>query len=272
MKIGIILGGSDIERQLNNPVTRETIGVLRTRGVEVDLIKPLLMSYKLFDLKVSHDLYVIKSIASPAAASYGAALHALGAPTFNPYPIVRQIRDKIVTLRLLSEYGVPVPATYVGTDPESLVPLLEDGPLMIKPYMGSRGIGVERVSTREELLRVDHPPPLLAQRYHPSDEGLDHKISVIGGEVFGVKRIFPIRVYSDKTGTPLEIDDETRGIAAGISNALKIDTFSFDIVVSRGKSYVVDVGSFGSMMGVPDAPTLVADRIVRAWEERAVNV
>jgi len=97
---------------------------------------------------------------------------------------------------------------------------------------------------------------------------LDHKISVIGGEVFGVKRMFPIRVYADKAGIPLEIDDETRGIATQLSAALGIDTFSFDIVLSEGKPYVVDVGSFGSMMGVPGAPKLIADRIVRAWEER----
>jgi glutathione synthase/RimK-type ligase-like ATP-grasp enzyme len=86
--------------------------------------------------------------------------------------------------------------------------------------------------------------------------------------VFGVKRIFPILNYSDKLGSTLEIDDETRAIALRISRALSIDMFSFDLIVSDGKPYVVDVSSFGSMMGVPDAPALVAERIIRAWEER----
>ncbi|MEP6787895.1 MAG: hypothetical protein ABJB40_05655 [Acidobacteriota bacterium] len=269
MKIGVILGGSNPEAQRRNPVTLEAIEILRSRGAEVEVIEPRLMNYDLSDVRVRHDLYVIKSIANPMAASYGATLHALGAPTFNPFPLVQRIRNKIVTLRLLVEYGVPVPATYVSADAEALVPLLDQGPLIVKPYMGSRGIGVQRVSTRDELMLAVAPPPILAQRFHPSDDGLDHKISVIGGKVFGVKRMFPLRTYEDKIGTPLEIDDETQDIAARISKALMIDLFSFDIIVSGGKPYVVDVGAFGSLMGVLGAPELLAKRIIRAWEERS---
>jgi ribosomal protein S6--L-glutamate ligase len=268
MNIGVILGGTDLEAQRRNPVFIETIEVLRKRGGDVELIDPRQMSFELSELRIRHDLYVIKSISNPTAATVGATLHALGAPTFNPFPIVQAIRNKIATTRLLAANGVPVPATYVSANAESLVPLLEEGPLIVKPYKGSRGIGVELVRTHEELFLAADGPPVLAQRYHPSDDGLDHKISVIGGDVFGRKRIFTIRVYSDKIGTPLEIDDETREIAGLISKALKIDLFTFDIIVSGGKPYVVDVGSFGSMMGVPDAPRLIADRIVRAWEER----
>ncbi len=101
------------------------------------------------------------------------------------------IRNKIVTMRHLAAHGVPIPATYVSADREALVPLLEQGPLIVKPFMGSRGIGVQRVTTREELfVTADDTPPIFAQRFHPSDDGLDHKISVIGGTVFGVKQYF----------------------------------------------------------------------------------
>jgi glutathione synthase/RimK-type ligase-like ATP-grasp enzyme len=110
-------------------------------------------------------------------------------------------------------------------------------------------------------------PPILAQRFHPSDDGLDHKISVIGGKVFGVRRVFPLRTYFDKVGEPLEIDDETRDIALKISRALPLDMFTFDVIVSDGKPYVVDVGAFGSFMGVPEAPALITNRILQAWEE-----
>ena len=64
------------------------------------------------------------------------------------------------------------------------------------------------------------------------------------------------------------MNDETREIAGRISKALTIDMFTFDLIVSGGKPYVVDVGAFGSLMGVPNAPLMVADRITRAWEER----
>ncbi len=267
MKIGLILGGSNPEAQKRNPVTLGAIEILRKRGAVVDVIEPRVMTFDLSEVRVRHDLYVIKSVANPVAAAYGATLHALGAPTFNPFPIVQMIRNKIVTLRLLIEHGVPVPATFVSADAERLAPLLDDGPIVVKPYMGSRGIGVARVTDRQELLAAAGPPPILAQRFHQSDDGLDRKISMIGGEVFGVKRMFPLRTYEDKLGTPLEIDDETREIASKISGALGIDLFSFDIVLSGGKPWVVDVGSFGSLMGIPNAAAMVADRITRACEE-----
>lgn len=264
MKIGVIL-----ERV--NPVVREAIEILRSRGAMVELIQPRRMNFELAEIRVRHDLYVIKSIAMPMAASYAATIHALGAPSFNKFPIVQMIRNKVATTRLLSHHGVPVPSTYVGESAEALIPLLDHGSLIIKPYMGSRGIGICRVSTSDELMRAaDGAVPIFAQRFHPSDDGLDHKISVIGGRVFGVKRIFPLRTYSDKAGTPFEVEDETREIAARISKALETDMFTFDVVVSGGRPYVVDVGAFGSLMGVPNAPSMVAERIARAWEERSV--
>jgi glutathione synthase/RimK-type ligase-like ATP-grasp enzyme len=213
MKIGVILGGSNFEAQRQNPVTLDLIEILRVRGALVDVIEPRFMNFDLSELEVRHDLYVIKSIANPMAASYGATLHALGAPTFNPFPIVQRIRNKIATLRLLIEHGVPVPATYVSSDAESLVPLLNEGPMIVKPYMGSRGVGVHRVDTRDELMLAVEPPPILAQRFHPADDGLDRKISFIGGKVFGVKRMFPLRVYSDKIGTPLELSTSVHSAA-----------------------------------------------------------
>ena len=262
MKIGVIL-----ERV--NPVIGEAVEILRGRGADVELIQPRQMNFELSEFRICHDLYVIKSIAMPMAASYAAAVHALGAPTFNPFPVVQMIRNKIATMRLLAEHGVPIPETFVSADCEFLVPQLEQGPLIVKPFMGSRGIGVKRVSTREELeIAAGEIPPIFAQRFFPSDDGLDHKISYIGGKIFGVKRIFPLRTYSDKSGTPFEVDDETREIANRIKKALTIDMFTFDLIVSDGKPFVVDVGAFGSLMGVPNAPSMVAERIVRAWEER----
>ena len=264
MKLAVIL-----ERV--NPVIGSAIEILRSRGAKVDLIQPSLMTYEVAEIRIQHDLYVIKSIAMPMAASVAAAVHALGAPTFNHFPVVQMIRNKIVTTRLLKERGVPVPETYVSATAEELAPLLDSGPLIVKPFMGSRGIGIHRVATRDELMFAagSAPPPIFAQRYHPSDDGLDHKISNVGGKLFGVKRIFPLRVYADKAGTPLEIDDATRDIAGMIGDALGTDMFTFDLIISGGSPYVVDVGAFGSLMGVPDAPSLVAARIIRAWEERA---
>jgi glutathione synthase/RimK-type ligase-like ATP-grasp enzyme len=46
--------------------------------------------------------------------------------------------------------------------------------------------------------------------------------------------------------------------------AFGIDLFSIDVVFSQGQPYVVDINKFGSYMGVPDAPRLLADYIQAA--------
>jgi len=154
MKIGVVLGGTNPDRQHRNPVLRGFVEILRAKGAEVELIEPRVMTYELSDVQVRHDLYVIKSISNPLAASYNATLHALGAATFNPFPVVQMIRNKIAVTRRLAEFDVPVPATFIGSDPPSLLPFLNDGPLIVKPYMGSSGVGIKRITTSDELLAV----------------------------------------------------------------------------------------------------------------------
>src|SRR2546427_7255631 len=104
---------------------------------------------------------------------------------------------------------------------------------------------------------------ILAQRYQEA-EGTDRKIYCIGGELFGVKRIWPIRTYEDKVGEPFPVTSELREIALRCGRVFGIDLYGLDVVVSAGLPYVVDVQKFGSYMGVPDAPRRLADYIQTA--------
>jgi hypothetical protein len=52
--------------------------------------------------------------------------------------------------------------------------------------------------------------------------------------------------------------------------ALGIDMFGLDIVISGGRPCVVDINKFGSYMGVPDAPRLLANYLFAALN-RAVS-
>jgi len=85
-------------------------------------------------------------------------------------------------------------------------------------------------------------------------DGRDRKIYGIGGRLFGVKRVWPLRTYSDKLGEPFELSSDLRRIALHCGRAFGVDLFGLDVVISGGRPYVVDVQSFGSHMGVPDAP------------------
>ena len=139
---------------------------LSDAGVVVDVIHPTQGALELSDVRVEHDLYFLKKV-SRLSLSLAGALHAQGAAIVNPYPVSVALRDKIVTTRILQLAGVPIPASYVAAQPDRFAPLLNQGPLVLKPYHGSDGIGVRVVRSVAELAAVPAGrDPMFAQRRH----------------------------------------------------------------------------------------------------------
>ncbi len=237
-------------------------------GVDVDVVHPTQGALDLSHVRVEHDLYFLKK-SSRLSLSIAGALHAQGAAIINPYPVTVALHDKIVTARILQGAGVPVPATYVASRPDLLAPLLARGPLVLKPYHGSDGIGVRVVKSVAELAAV--PPgrdPVFAQRYH-APQGRDRKIYVVGGQLFGVKKVFPIRTEQDGQGEPFTPRPELCEIARRCGQAFGIDLYSVDIIESDGRPYVVDMCSIPGCGGVPDAPRHLAAYLTAAAERAA---
>src|SRR5436305_12530127 len=107
---------------------------------------------------------------------YPSVLLKLGAFILNPYPVSPALHDKIIASRILQAAGVRTPDTYVVSHPYQLLPLLDSGSLVIKPYQGAGGHHVRIIRTAAELADVNcGREPVFAQRYHPND-GRDRKI------------------------------------------------------------------------------------------------
>jgi ribosomal protein S6--L-glutamate ligase len=242
--------------------------ILSERGVTVDIIHPTDRVIDLATIRVEHDLHVLKK-KHDLPQSLAGALHALGATIVNPYPASLALHDKIVTGRILQAAGVLTPATYVVSQPGMLAPLLETGPLVVKPYRGSSGYGVRVVRTAAELpIAPDGKDPVFAQRYHPP-EGRDRKIYVIGDRLFGVKKVFPARTEAEKYGEPFVPGPELCEITRRCGQAFGIDLYGVDVVESEGRAYVVDMSSIPGFKGVPDAPQLLADYFHKAAKRAA---
>jgi ribosomal protein S6--L-glutamate ligase len=238
--------------------------LLRERGAQVDLLYPREECTDLGSLRPEYDLYVLKS-RTAATLSLAGALHALGAALLNPYPVAAACRDKVVASQLLRGANVPLPDAYAAGHPEQLAPLLDDGPLVVKPYRGSQGRGVRVVRSPDELVvepsdgRSDGTP-VFAQRYHESSDR-DRKIYRIGDEIFGVKRVWPARTHEEKLGEPFTVDGELREIAVRLGAALGITLYGFDVVPTDDGPLVVDFSPFPGFKGVPDAAAVLADYV-----------
>ena len=261
MKIGMLMLRHPPTRI--SPVMPAVVELLRNWGCQVDIIYPEERVTPLSEVRVEHDLYILKS-GTELALSLAGALHAVGASILNPYPVAATMRDKIASMRILHAAGVSVPETYVTSHPRRLAPLLDAGPLILKPYRGSQGRGVHVIWDADELDDVTcDDGPVFAQRYQ-KPEGEDHKIYFINGQMFGVKRIFPATTYEEKIGQPFPITPVLREIGLRCSRAFGVELFGFDVVMSGGRPYVVDIQSFPGFKGVPDAALRLADYLYAA--------
>jgi len=140
------------------------VRALADAGAVVDVIHPLERAVDLSQVRVKHDLYVLRQM-SRLSLSLAGALHQQGAVIVNPYSATAALRDRVIKSRVLQVAGVPTPTAYVASSPDQLAPLLDEGPLVVKPYQGGGGHHIAIVRTAPELARVDRGrEPLFAQR------------------------------------------------------------------------------------------------------------
>jgi ribosomal protein S6--L-glutamate ligase len=244
------------------------IGHLQRSGARVELIDPDVEPVSLHDLRSSDvDMYVLGS-PTEAALSLAGALERAGGAVVPSYAVAAGCRDKIVQTALLSDAGLPVPASWLTVRPETLAGELGRGPLLVKDPRGSRGRGLHLVRRRDELRHLSRGTPWLVMRYHPAD-GPDLKLYRIGDEVHGVARVFPAHSMAEKVGRPLDVTAELRDLALRCSDAFGTTVCGVDVIRSDGRLWVVDMSSFPGFKGVPDAAARLARVILaRAGAQR----
>lgn len=217
-------------------------------------------------------LYVLKSH-TELALSYAGALHLHGARLLNPYDRCVLAQDKVTAGRILADAGVPTPSTWLIGSPAQAAPLLEGGPLIIKPHRGHRGAGVYLVHTATELDAIEGGHvPLIAQRHVPGP-GEDLKVYVAGDTVYAVRKSFDEMSFS-RPGRPVPVTAEVHAIAQRVRTAFGLDLFGIDIIESPDGPQVVDVNYFPGYKGCPEPEKAIADVIlthVASWEDALVG-
>lgn len=244
---------------VESPVLRQVFSLLRKRGVEIETGIAEEMARPVAQLRVEHDLYLLKSH-TELSLSVAGVLHEQGARILNPYPSCVATQNKIIAARRLEAAGVPVPPAWVTGDLSLLRSIAERHSLIVKPYLGHRGAGIRIYRNPRQLEGLIHGETVLVQRYVESTTGEDLKIYVVGDEVFGVRKKFSADSFTIP-GRPCPLDAHLEEIARRCGHALGLGLYGVDIVEGAEGPMVVDVNYFPGYKGVRGVEPLIASYI-----------
>ena len=233
--------------------------ILRQRGHQVESSIPEESLCALDQLPRDPDLYLLKSY-TELSLSLAGALSAQGADLINPYQGCAAARNKIVCHQMLNQSGIPVPRSWITSDLGLLKELLKAYPLILKPYMGWRGEGVQVVRHERDLHGLRPPSsPLLIQEYIENN-GEDLRLYVAGEEVFGIRKRFSRSSFAID-GEPVPVSAEMRALALQCGQAFGLRLYGIDVIEGREGPKVIDVNYFPGYKGVRGAAYSVAECI-----------
>jgi ribosomal protein S6--L-glutamate ligase len=246
------------------PLTVRRLGEL---GCAVEVLVPERAPAALRRFALEADLYLWKSH-ERLCDSLAAEIHTRGLPLVNDYFGTLRVRDKIVTSMRLMDAGLPTPDAYYAGSVEHLRAVVKDYPVVVKPNAGRRGQQISVARRAEELEGLDLSYGDIFAQQFVKGSGLDLKAYIVGDEVFGVARPFPVRTAEEKRGKPRTISPEVRDICLRCGELFDLELYGVDLIETEDGPYVIEVNCFPGYKGVPEADRLLAGYIF----ERAANL
>lgn len=245
-----------------NPVYRETFALLERYGIKVALCYPEQNVLRIDRLKTDADLYLLKSD-TELSLSLARAYEALGAKVLNSAHSSLLLKNKVIATAMLAHSGIRTPASWIAAHTNDLQSQLAQSPLLFKPYRGYHGVGIHAAETVVDMPAADFYADLcFAQTYLPPTIRKDLKIFVIGDRAFGIRKPFSQHSYLH-TGEPVKLTAEQENVALECGRIFNLEFYGIDIAEDHDQYYVIDINYFPGYRGVPNAPQLLCQQIMK---------
>ncbi len=192
-----------------------------------------------------------------------------GLRLFNSHSAIRACDDKAVTHILLSQNGIPMPATVFGllcydeTAPVCVeyldkVERAFGYPVIIKESYGSLGKGVYKADNRVQLENFANKlklTPHIFQRFIKESAGKDARVIVIGGKVVAaMKRVsnkdFRSNIELGGKGEKFDCPADMARLCVKTAQILGLDYCGIDVLFGKDGYYICEVNSNAFFGGI----------------------
>lgn len=207
-----------------------------------------------------------------------------GIYSINSSVAISRSRDKLRSLQLLSQKGLPLPTTGFANSPEDtedLITMVGGAPLIVKLLEGTQGKGIVLAETKNAAksvinafkhLRVN----ILVQEFIKEADGKDLRCFVVGDKcVAAYQRVasageFRANLHLGGTAMPVKLSTEERKIAIKAAQAMGLRVAGVDLIRSSRGPLVLEVNSSPGLEGVETATHKdVAGAIIQFIEKNA---
>ena len=194
---------------------------------------------------------------------------------------IAQSRDKLHSLQIMHQAGLPIPKTAVIVKPEALytaVQAVGPPPVVVKLIQGTQGRGVilarnwQTTAAVLEKLR-EYKKQALVQEYVSEAQGRDSRIIVVGDRcVAAMMRIaaegeFRANLHRGGTAVPITLDTATEKLALHAAQVHGLRVAGVDIIQSERGPLLLEVNSSPGFEGIETATGHdVAGEIIRLLE------
>ena len=224
----------------------------------------------------------------PARTQYGCAVmrqfQTAGVFCQNDSVAIERSRDKLRTMQILTQEGIPMPVTgfaHSSQDIKEMIKMIGGAPLIIKLLEGTQGKGVviaETDSAAESVIGAFKSinVNILVQEFVKESAGRDLRLFVVGGKVVGAMERraqtegeFRANLHLGGKAEMVKPSLQERKIAIRAAKALKLEVAGVDILQSNTGPKVIEVNSSPGLQGIEGATQKnIAGLMIKAIEKK----
>lgn len=227
----------------------------------------------------------------PSNTFYGTAVlrhfEAKGIYSLNSSIAISRSRDKLRSLQLLSQKGLPMPTTGFANSPEdteNVIKLVNGTPLIVKLLEGTQGKGIVIAETKSAATSVINAfkhleQNILVQEFIKEAQGRDIRCFVIGDKcVAAYMRVakedeFRANIHQGGMGIPVVTTRKENALAIQAAKAMGLRVAGVDIIRSKEGPLVLEVNSSPGLEGIEKVSGVdIATSIFEYIEKNAKSI